>query len=377
MTSSASSLEPLLSPEPVIGWRVWRLEREGDSLSLVSVMTQERWPAREAMRATCNRGANHSSPDADCTCGIYAAASPEALAHARVTSPGTTVVGAIAMWGTVVEHARGTRSSLAYPARLRIVCGPCLAAGSGAVAPAVVVPAGSSLIGMCRPHLLTRPGLAMSAGKVQQELLATYAVEPIPMERISRTLRTRTQSAGVTLASAVASVVLGLVKFLIGAIMTIFLLSMFLTFVVGLLGAVFGVFTHEPEEPDAPPSPVATYVDVLADAVPGEFDPTPHLREPHRVPIPDTSIICGIGQGGFVELANCWRPEAGLLGFAWREPPNGVQHDCPRPRTAYTKSAHFWICWIDLGNELVYPRPSARNPWTVPKEEGGVLDGDR
>jgi hypothetical protein len=161
--------------------------------------------------------------------------------------------------------------------------------------------------------------------------------------------------------------------------MTIIVLSMFLTVLGGILGVVYRAFSHESDEPVVTPTRVTTYVDALVDGVWGEFDPTPQMRlhARHRVPIPDTAFICGTGHGSFVELDNCWRPEATLLGFAWREPPNGVEHDCPPPRAAYTRGAHFWICWIDLGNQVVYPRPSAPNPWTVPKEKGGAPDGDR
>ena len=45
-----------------------------------------------------------------------------------------------------MEHGRGARSEFAYPARLRLVCGSCLAEGSGAVAPVEVVDSGGGLI---------------------------------------------------------------------------------------------------------------------------------------------------------------------------------------------------------------------------------------
>ncbi len=95
------------------------------------------WPAGEALEAACWIDHGPSGvPQPGCSCGIYAASAPTTLTAANVISAETCVVGAIAMWGSVVEHSRGARSQFAYPARLRLVCGRCLAAGDGAVTPA-------------------------------------------------------------------------------------------------------------------------------------------------------------------------------------------------------------------------------------------------
>lgn len=127
-----TSPEPPFSIEPVVGWRVWRLVRIRGRLALRSLTHDSVWMPDESMHATCGRlSSGHRSPAEGCTCGLYATSTPEALARARVFNPGTGVVGAIAMWGRVVEHGRGARSEFAYPARLRLVCGSCLAEGSG------------------------------------------------------------------------------------------------------------------------------------------------------------------------------------------------------------------------------------------------------
>ncbi len=111
-----------LSVEPVLGWRVWRLERRDDgSLTLLAVMRSDEWPAREAARARCHAHPGTPAPSGSCSCGLYAATSPEALAASQVFTGATSVVGAVAMWGTVVEHARGARAEISYPARLRLV----------------------------------------------------------------------------------------------------------------------------------------------------------------------------------------------------------------------------------------------------------------
>ena len=151
---SMTSPEPPFSIEPVLGWRVWRLVRVRGRLALRSLTHDSVWMPDESMHATCGRlSSGHRSPAEGCTCGLYATSTPEALARARVFNPGTGVVGAIAMWGRVVEHGRGARSEFAYPARLRLVCGSCLAQGSGAVAPVEVVESGGGLVPFCRKHL--------------------------------------------------------------------------------------------------------------------------------------------------------------------------------------------------------------------------------
>ncbi len=173
-----------LAIEPVVGWRVWRLRRVDGRLSLTSATRDHVWPDGDALEAACWIGHGEAGvPQEDCRCGIYAASTPSALPQANVISPETCVVGAIAMWGSVVEHARGARSQFAYPARLRLVCGRCLASGLGAVEPVRAREWDGVLTAVCDRHaggfLTTR-----SATEVQQELLATYAVDLLPIERL-------------------------------------------------------------------------------------------------------------------------------------------------------------------------------------------------
>jgi hypothetical protein len=115
-----------------------------------------------------------------CTCGLYAATSPAILAGVRALAAGPAVVGEIAMWGRVVDHAFGARSQFAYPQRLRLVCGPCLASGRGAVAPTDVIDAGDELVPVCRRHRSELPGETRPAAEIERELLATYAVDLLP-----------------------------------------------------------------------------------------------------------------------------------------------------------------------------------------------------
>ncbi|HEY5861271.1 MAG TPA: hypothetical protein VIX62_13395 [Actinomycetota bacterium] len=197
-----------LAIEPVVGWRVWRLQRVDSRLTLVSATRDNAWPAADAIEARC--WIDHGTagvPQAACRCGIYATSSPSALPQANVISPETCVVGAIAMWGSVVEHVRGARSQFAYPARLRLVCGRCLATGMGAIEPARAREWEGIITAVCDRHaggfLTTR-----AATEVQQELLSTYAVDLLPIQRLQRGLipvrDTRQQVRGAVRAVAAA-----------------------------------------------------------------------------------------------------------------------------------------------------------------------------
>ena len=234
---AASSPVPF-SIEPVLGWRVWRLTRREDgSLRLVAVTRSDEWPAGEAARAGCQAGRQHRAPSGSCSCGLYAADSPEALAASQIFSSATSVVGAVAMWGSVVEHARGARAEISYPARLRLACAPCLVAGRGAIEPTFVVGT-TQLLAVCLRHALGVSGPRVSASDVQAELLSTYAVDLMPLERVARPLKVRGANAAdpqdilVTLVGFVFQAI----GFVINAVMTLILLAWALAIVVGVVG---------------------------------------------------------------------------------------------------------------------------------------------
>jgi len=95
------------------------------------------------------------------------------------------------MWGRVIEHTFGARSRFAYPARLRLVCGPCLAVGAGAVTPVRVLGEHGSLKAVCQAHWSGPTARADPAADVEAELLSTYGVELLPIEQLSGGLRIR------------------------------------------------------------------------------------------------------------------------------------------------------------------------------------------
>lgn len=170
--------------EEIIAWRGWSLVEVDGELRLSSLTRPEVWTPRAPHAASCPKGRT-PTPQRRCRCGVYAAVSPEVLGGLRSLPGG--VVGQVSLWGRVVEHGRGYRAEVGYPARLGLVCAACLAEGSGERADAVQrVPVGGRirLIPWCAHHA---PATAHTpARSVESSLLSVYAVDPLADELIAR-----------------------------------------------------------------------------------------------------------------------------------------------------------------------------------------------
>ena len=375
-----------LSIEPVIGWRVWRLVRRHGVLTLIAITAQEPWPPKDVMQAGCRRHSSHAAPAAGCTCGLYAASSPRDLARAGVYGyVDVCVVGAIAMWGTVVEHQRGARSAKAYPARLALVCGPCLRVGL-VTSPSVVLDENGPLTALCSFHQKRqrRPGRA--ASEIHAELLDTYGVEPLPRSRIARR-PLRPQVSPTRLVELAATLVVGLFKLAFFLFMVpivigglVLLLTMFLQMVT------LGRFGQGPVEPVVSPPTIVAGADALRpDASvasgPSAVSPmrgiaTSHTRSLTRPP-PEIAFLCGIGRGHSVELVPCTDRSSDIVGLAQRSSPHGREADCIDMTDAYSRGAHYWVCWTTFEHADVRPWATTPNPFLVPASEGGTTHGDR
>jgi hypothetical protein len=109
-------------------WRLWAVENVMGKARLRSLYRSVLWPVGAPLAARCHtrrfrlwRRTPHEAPDAKCTCGIYAvpAESVSRLSRDGALPPGRSlVVGAVSLWGDVVECERGWRAGFAYPARL-------------------------------------------------------------------------------------------------------------------------------------------------------------------------------------------------------------------------------------------------------------------
>jgi hypothetical protein len=388
-----TSPEPLFSIEPVLGWRVWRLTRIRGRLVLRSITHDSMWMPDEAMHASCPRiSARHRSPGDGCTCGLYAASSPEALARAGVFSTATGVVGAIAMWGLVVEHGRGARSEFAYPARLRLVCGSCLARGSGAVAPVQVLESGGGLIPVCRKHAVDQRGPTVPADGIEAELLSTYRVELLPLARVDRALRIRHRSAAslaVGLLEHPLRAIFMLVNGFFGAMMLLLVVGTVLSLAFSIVGGVGNaMFVHDEPSPSAAveiPSGAVPTDDVAGTPALGSRSITndrPVLSGDRRLislpTFPAFAFLCGVGDGDRVDIVPCDDRPRALLGFAAREVPRGPATDCVKGWDAYSRGRRFWVCWDRLpGAPEVERWVHSANPWSVPVDEGGAIHEHR
>ena len=99
---------------PIIGWRVWRWDA-----SRLRSLNGKPWSSGQPLAAKCGAGNAHDAhepPQADCTCGVYAAKSLDHLRQIGLDRYG--VLGEVNLWGTVVEHELGWRAQFAYPKSL-------------------------------------------------------------------------------------------------------------------------------------------------------------------------------------------------------------------------------------------------------------------
>jgi hypothetical protein len=188
----------------ITGWRAWNLSdgAEGPTLHPLS-SDGDPWPPREALRARCEVRPlwrwrrRHAAPASRCRCGVHAARSLEDLDRPRPAWPPAPVVGTVSLWGHVVEHERGWRAALAYPARLRVVCAMCAWFEPGPGLPVVVHRFGRYVYALCDVH---EDGIELPDGRtsvptdadpaeLESRLLQTYAVDLLPFEAVERLFR--------------------------------------------------------------------------------------------------------------------------------------------------------------------------------------------
>ncbi len=197
----AASQFPLThQAEPIEGWRIWNLSLDGSGPRLRPAGSGvDSWEPRVAQQARCALPAlltlnigRHQAPDVRCRCGIYASRSLGDFERPRPAWPPPTVVGTVALWGTVIEHERGWRGQFAYPARLRLVCPMCAWFEPGPGIPRVVHTFADRLYALCTQHRggiqvpdgrRTRP-TGIDPAELQTQLLNAYAVEILPGDAV-------------------------------------------------------------------------------------------------------------------------------------------------------------------------------------------------
>ena len=171
--------------EPILAWRTWTLagSADGTQVRLLPLFGDRRpWPTLDPARASCVRRGRHPVPGPDCTCGWYATHETDALRRSRDPA----VLGTVALWGRVVEHAFGFRAEYAYPQRVRLVCFVCFwqwGVPGLRECEVVVRRRAGRLVPLCGPDLELCRRYAypvqrlLPARRVEQALLSAYAVD--------------------------------------------------------------------------------------------------------------------------------------------------------------------------------------------------------
>lgn len=108
-------------PGVVVGWRSWQIRDPGLARLRSPLQVSTEWLPGAPQIARCELQ-GHPAPNPDCTCGLYAARDPGGVGG--VGFGRVTVLGCVALWGTVVEGERGWRAGLGQPVLL--FCGPAL-----------------------------------------------------------------------------------------------------------------------------------------------------------------------------------------------------------------------------------------------------------
>ena len=107
--------------EPVVGWKLWRVEHSEGRTRLRSVLYGSLWPPGRPAVADCKKlyRARHEAPDPICECGIHAAKSLEQWRHYLAVGD-DRVFGRVLLWGDRLEGELGWRAATGYPLALYV-----------------------------------------------------------------------------------------------------------------------------------------------------------------------------------------------------------------------------------------------------------------
>ena len=130
---------------PLQAYRYWRLDREGGQPVLRSLYYATLWPAHGPLQASCEAapcrlaawvrqvlswsGGRRGAPNWGCQGGIYACTGLDPAAAVELSPQpqrgllveSWPVVGAVLLWGHVIQHEHGYRAEYARPLTL---CAP-------------------------------------------------------------------------------------------------------------------------------------------------------------------------------------------------------------------------------------------------------------
>jgi hypothetical protein len=114
--------------EPLQAWRLWAVEDVAGSARLRSLYQRCVWPTGAPIAAHCPAQRSrlwcrspHDTPVDTCSCGIYGVGADRIRRLWRDADPApgfSLVIGAVSLWGGVVECEHGWRAGYAYPREL-------------------------------------------------------------------------------------------------------------------------------------------------------------------------------------------------------------------------------------------------------------------
>jgi hypothetical protein len=338
--SPGASAVPL-EIEPVIGWRMWSIEWHGiGDPVLISPMRAHRWKPRQPNRAACIRHFGRQVPHQVCSCGMYAVSRVDRLPRAigRIPSGSLGVVGSVAMWGRVVEHAMGYRGQLAYPQRIRLVCARCFLGGFDGVPTRIARGSANRAEPVCEAHA-GPGGPSVDPGELQQRLLDSYAVDLLPLETLHEAGYRRGPSSSGRLAPQVRTEARQLTRTSSGpSLLALLFIAYLILRAIGFNGG-----------PGAPGETAELVEPAPATVLPGDR----HLPDQVEL-VPRLSArerryrfgaVCGHRTGGRVEVMDCGRPGAELFGFY--QSPAEPKIGCLRFESWYSRRPGFSVCWLD------------------------------
>lgn len=110
--------------EPIIAWRVWRIEDE----QLISMFANSRWPfgipLQSEERPTIHKWKYVGFENiivANPT-GVHAFKDlRDAKSYSLLSYDNLCIIGEVYLWGTIIEHEKGYRAEFAYPKSLKIL----------------------------------------------------------------------------------------------------------------------------------------------------------------------------------------------------------------------------------------------------------------
>jgi len=126
-----------LTGEPVVGWKIWRVEHDEARTRLHSVLYGSLWPPGRPAIADCKKllRKRHEAPDPLCECGIHVAKSLREWRHYLAVGD-DRVFGRALIWGERLEGELGWRAAAAYPVEIQV---PATLEDAGSVAAELMV----------------------------------------------------------------------------------------------------------------------------------------------------------------------------------------------------------------------------------------------